>query len=289
MDATGAPVTINAKTVGLSASRIYDGSVDLLGSDVTITTGVGDETLTHTATTSNSKDVAVSNKYIDAITLTDAVDGSGGLVSNYQLPSLDALDAPVTISAKTVGLSATRIYDGSIDLLGSDVTITTGVGSETLTHTGTTSTSKDVAVTDKYVNAITLTDAVDGSGGLVSNYQLPTLNALNAPVTINTKTVGLSAERIYDGSVDLLGSDVTITTGVGSETLTHTGTVSNSKDVAVANKFISAITLTDAVDGSGGLPVITTYPALDATGAPVTINAKTVGFLRVVFMMVRIA
>ena len=218
----------------------------------------------------------MANKYIDAITLTDAVDGSGGMVSNYQLPTLNALNAPVTISAKTVGLSATRIYDGSIDLLGSDVTITTGVGSETLTHTATVSTSKDVAVADKYIDAITLTDAVDGSGGMVSNYQIPTLNALNAPVTINTKTVGLSAERIYDGSVDLLGSDVTITTGVGSETLTHTGTTSNSKDVAVADKYISAITLTDAVDTSGGLASNYNLPALDATGAPVTINTKTV-------------
>ena len=47
---------------------------------MTITTGVGSETLTHTGTTSSSKDVAVSNKYIDTITLTDAIDGSGGLV-----------------------------------------------------------------------------------------------------------------------------------------------------------------------------------------------------------------
>ena len=244
LDSVNTPVVINAKTVGLSASRIYDGSENLIDSDVTITTSVGGETLTHTGTTSSSKDVAVSNKYIDAITLMDAVDGSGGLASNYQLPPWTRWMPRSQSVLKPSALSATRIYDGSIDLLGSDVTITTGVGSETLTHTGTTSTSKDVAVTDKYVNAITLTDAVDGSGGLVSNYQLPTLNALNAPVTINTKTVGLSAERIYDGSVDLLGSDVTITTGVGSETLTHTGTVSNSKDVAVANKYISAITLT---------------------------------------------
>ena len=28
-------------------------------------------------------------------------------------PSLDAINAPVTISAKEVGLSASRIYDGS--------------------------------------------------------------------------------------------------------------------------------------------------------------------------------
>ena len=72
--------------------------------------------------------MAVADKYISAITLTDAVDTSGGLASNYNLPALDATGAPVTINAKTVELSASRIYDGSVDLLGSDVTITTGVG-----------------------------------------------------------------------------------------------------------------------------------------------------------------
>ena len=236
---------IVAKTVELAASRIYDGTVDLSGTDVTIATGVGSETLSYTGASSSSKDVAVANKYIDAITLTDATDGSGGLASNYQLPSLDSTNAPVTINTKTVGLSADRIYDGTVDLLGSVVTITTGVGSETLTHTGTTSSSKDVAAANKYINAITLTDATDGSGGLASNYNLPTLSSSLAPVSINAKTVGLVANRIYDGTVDLIGSDVTITTGVGAETLTHTGTTSNSKDVAVANKYIYAITLTE--------------------------------------------
>ena len=279
MDVLNAPVTINAKNIGLIADRIYDGTVDLLGSDVTITTGVGVETLTHTGTTSSSKDVAVASKYIDTITLTDANDGSGGLVSNYQLPSLDSTNAPVTINTKTVGLSADRIYDGTVDLLGSVVTITTGVGSETLTHTGTTSSSKDVAVANKYINAIILTDATDGSGGLASNYNLPTLSSSLAPVSINAKTVGLVANRIYDGTVDLIGSDVTITTGVGSETLTHTGTTANSKDVAVANKYIDAITLTDATDGSGGLVSNYQLPSLDVLNAPVTINAKTIGLI----------
>ena len=98
----------------------------------------------------------------------DAVDGSGGLASNYQLPSLDSVNAPIVIDAKTVGLSASRIYDGSENLIDSDVTITTGVGVKPLPHSGTTSSSKDVAVSNKYINAITLMDAVDGSAGLAS-------------------------------------------------------------------------------------------------------------------------
>jgi hypothetical protein len=276
LDATNAPVTITAKTIGLSAHRIYDGTFDLLNSDVLITTGVGNETLSHAGTTSSSKDVAVANKFINAITLTDAIDGSGGVSTNYQLPSLDAINAPVTITARTVGLSANRIYDGSLDLLGADVTITTGVGIETLTHTATTSSSKDVAIAGKYIESITLLDALDGSGGLVTNYQLPNLDSANAPVSIDAKTVALSANRIYDGSLVLSGDDVTITTGVGSETLTHTGTTSTSKDVLVPNKFINAITLLDASDGSGGLATNYQLPSLDSSQAPVLLSSKLV-------------
>ena len=277
LSASNAPVTIKAKTIGLSANRTYDGTVHLLGSDVSITTGVGIETLTHTGTKSSSKDVATSNKFINAVTLTDANDGSGGLASNYQLPSLDAANAPVTITAKTIELSANRIYDGTFDLLGSDVSIITGVGNETLTHVGTTSSSKDVAVANKFINAVTLNDANDGSGGISSNYQLPSLDAINAPVTIRAKTVGLTANRVYDGSVDLLGADVTITTGVGIETLTHTASTSSSKDVAIADKYVESITLLDALDGSGGLATNYQLPNLDSANAPVTISPKTVG------------
>ena len=103
---------------------------------------------------------------------------SGGLASNYQLPTLDASNAPVTIKAKTIGLSANRTYDGTTHLLDDDVSITTGVGSETLSHIGTTSSSKDVATTNKFISAISLTDASDGSGGLASNYQLPSLDSV---------------------------------------------------------------------------------------------------------------
>ena len=273
LDADDAPVTITAKTVGLSATRIYDGSVGLTGA-VDITTGVGSESLAYSSATSSSRDVATSGKYIDAITLLDAVDGSGGLASNYQLPNLDANDAPVIITEKTVGLSASRIYDGSVDLTGA-VDIITGVGSESLAYSAATSSSRDVATSGKYIDAITLLDAVDGSGGLASNYQLPNLDAIHAPVTITETIVGLSASRIYDGSVDLTGA-VDITTGVGSESLAYSAATSSSKDVATSGKYIDAINLLDAVDGSGGLATNYQLPSLDAIHAPVTIRPKTV-------------
>jgi hypothetical protein len=276
LDAINAPVSISAKTVGLSASRIYDGGVNLTGEDLTITTGVGSETLSYSGATSSAKDVAVSNKYIDAITLVDATDGSGGLASNYQLPSLDSVNAPVSISAKTVGLSASRIFDGSINLTGADLTITTGVGSETLTYSGATASSKNVAVSNKYIDAISLSDATDESGGLASNYKLPSLDSINAPVTITEKPVGLLANRIYDGTRNLSGADVSIMTGVEGETLSYSGATVSAKDVAVSNKYIDAITLENALDESGGLASNYQLPSLDAVNALVSISPKFV-------------
>ena len=268
---SNAPVSISTKEVGLSASRVYDGSKILSGADVSITTGVGVETLSYSGGSASSKDVVVSGKYIDAIVLENGLDGSGGLASNYHLPSLDALNAPVTISQKMVGLSASKIYDAGVGLAGY-VELTTGVGAETLSYSGATSSSKDVAVTGKYIDAIVLEDALDGSGGLASNYQLPSLDALNAPVVIDAKTVNLSASRIYDGSEILSGTDVSVNTGITGESLGYSGATVSSKDVAVSDKFIDAIVLEDAIDGSGGLASNYQLPSLDALNAPVEIE-----------------
>ena len=114
------------------------------------------------------------------------------------------------------------------------VSITTGVGGETLTYNGATSNDAHVATAGKYLNAITLGNASDGSGGLALNYQLPTLNVANAPISITPKTVSLAvAPKVYDASTDMTGY-VSITTGVGGETLTYNGATSNDAHVATA-------------------------------------------------------
>ena len=115
----------------MSAGRVYDGTKILTGADLSITAGVATESLSYSGATVNSKDVAAVGKYIDAITLEDALDGSGGLASNYQLPSLNEINAPVVISPKTVSLSASKIYDSGHDLTGY-VSVATGVGTESL-------------------------------------------------------------------------------------------------------------------------------------------------------------
>jgi autotransporter-associated beta strand protein len=271
LDRANAPVTINAKTVTLSAEKTYDSNTSLTNY-VTVTTGIGSQTLTYTGATANNANVATANKYINAITLANATDGSGGVATNYQLPTLDRANAPVTINAKTVTLSAEKTYDSNTSLT-NYVTVTTGIGSQTLTYTGATANNANVATANKYINAITLADGTNG--GVATNYQLPSLDRANAPVTINAKTVTLSAEKTYDSNTSLTNY-VTVTTGVGSQTLTYTGATSNNANVASVNKYINAITLANATDGSGGVATNYQLPTLDRANAPVTINAKTV-------------
>ena len=94
---------------------------------------------------------------------------------------------------------------------------------ETLTYNGATSNDAHVATTGKYLNAITLGNASDGSGGLASNYQLPTLNVTNAPITINPKTLTLTLtnsgySQVYDGAAQqishLLGASMDLSQAI---------------------------------------------------------------------------
>jgi autotransporter-associated beta strand protein len=269
LNRANAPVTINAKTVTLSAEKTYDSNTSLTNY-VTMATGVGTQTLTYTGAAANDANVATADKYISAITLANGT--NGGVATNYQLPTLDRANAPVTINAKTVTLSAEKTYDGSTSLT-NYVTVATGIGSQTLTYTGAAANDANVATADKYINAITLANG--SNGGVATNYQLPILNRANAPVTINAKTVTLSAEKTYDGGTSLTGK-VTITTGVGSETLTYTGATVNNANVATANKFINAITLANG--SNGGLAANYQLPGLTAAAAginTVSINKAT--------------
>ncbi|MFZ4525383.1 MAG: filamentous hemagglutinin N-terminal domain-containing protein, partial [Chlorobium sp.] len=255
LPATGT-LSITPKTVTLQASKSYDGTTSLADT-VTIVTGVGSETLTYTNALASDANVATANKSISTITLADGT----GLASNYQLPTLSSATAPVTISPKTISLSANKAYDGTTSLAGA-VTIVTGVGSETLTYTNALASDTNVATTNKSISTITL---ADGSG-LASNYQLPTLSSTTAPVIITPKTVTLSAKKSYDGSTSLAGA-VTIVTGVGGETLTYSNALASETNVGTANNSISTITLADGT----GLASNYQLPPLSSSTAPVTI------------------
>ncbi|MGB4558828.1 MAG: YDG domain-containing protein, partial [Burkholderiaceae bacterium] len=283
-------LTITQKTVSLSAIKVYDGNTNLTGSQVTITTGVGRETLGFSNATANDKNVAAASKFIATITLEDGA--NGGLASNYRLPTLDHDNAPVTISAKTVTLSGAKVYDGTTGLTGSQVTIGTGVivdgVSETLTHSGATANDAHVATANKFINAITLGNASDSSGGLATNYVLPTLNAANAAVVISTKTLtptlsNTGVSKVYDGTTTAPAgftpsySFTGLIAGDTAASLGNTGSTYDSKNVTAASKVTVSGLSISAVTGSNS-SAASDY-ALDTTSKDVTaaaITAKTV-------------
>jgi hypothetical protein len=81
---SGTDGSINARTVTLSASKTYDGSTNLVGF-VTLGGLASSETLTYSGAAANNANVTSGSKFISAITLANAADGSGGLAGNYQL------------------------------------------------------------------------------------------------------------------------------------------------------------------------------------------------------------
>lgn len=269
-------LSITPKAVTLTATKVYDGTTDLSG-DVTITTGVGTQTLTYTGATSNDAHVATAGKYISAITLADG--SNGGLASNYQLPTLNNTNAGVTITTATLtptvsNTDITKVYDGTTTSTFTPTYTFAGLvaGDTTATLTSTTKTynSEDVIT----ANTIALSGlAISGISGVsaASDYTLAT-NSLDVAASITPKTVALAASKVYDGLSDLSG-DVTITTGVGTETLTYTGASASNVHVATAGKYINAIILADG--SNGGVATNYQLPTLNNANAPVTITAAT--------------
>ena len=256
-------LTVNPKIVTLSASKIYDGTTSLAGA-VTIVTGVGSETLTYSNAVATDANVATANKSISTITLADG----SGLASNYQLPTLSSTTAPLTITPKTVTLSATKIYDGTSSLAGA-VTIVTGVGGETLSYTNALASDTSVDTANNAISTITLADGT----GLASNYQLPSLSYSTAPVTIITNQSSLNslANRVSSSVVSSIqsASKSTPITGTGdissatsSAAITTVATESSSDTTALAAVSSSATTTGAAVSSS-------------ATSSSSTTNAET--------------
>ena len=205
------------------------------------------------------------------------------MASNYQLPTLNVTNAPLPSLPRLSLAVAPKVYDASTDMTGY-VSITTGVGGETLTYNGATSNDAHVATTGKYLNAITLGTS-DGSGGLASNYQLPTLNVTNAPITINPKTLTLTLtnsgySQVYDGAA---AADITpawsfngFISGDTSATIAYTGRNYNTANVTSANLItVSGLSITSVAGSNSSAPEDYVLDSTTKT-ANATITPKTV-------------
>ena len=251
--------TITPKALSVSglvvASKEYDanvyatlttaGTIDKIGSDA-VTFG--------TVATFTDKNVETSKLVNLGHTL------SGDDASNYTLADASSVAIDAKITAKTIALSASKTYDGTTDLTG-NVIVATGIGSETLTYTGATSSNAHVAQAGKFINAITLADGTND--GLASNYVLPTLSAANAAVTINAVTLSpmltnASTTKTYDGTTNAptgftpTWSFTGLVAGDTAATLGISGMVYNNKNVANASKITVSGLSVEGIAGTNG-------------------------------------
>ena len=242
-----ASMDVTARPVTASGSRVYDGTTTINGTDLTtINNLAGSDTLSVTGSGTTTANVG-NNKSVTLGTL--ALASGSGNASNYALSS-----ATVDITQRPLDLEASRIYDGTTTINGADFsTFTNIVAGETLAVSGSgTITSKNVG-TGKTVTSVNL--ALANGTGTASNYSI---NSLTADIT--GRPVSISGSRLYDSTVTADSSILTITSGVGGENLTLTGsgvlgaasagsqTITNNNTLAIADGtgLASNYTLTGA-------------------------------------------
>ena len=275
-------VSLARATAILAATKTYDGTLDLNHDQLTITgltvNGVAQVLRWFGTAQVADKNVATLNNYVNTTLMTIADGGSGsstGIATNYALPaSVSAAGVnTAVISPAPLTLSATKIYDGSANL-SDDVLITTNVRvmnvTETLSYTGAFANNANVAITDKFITSITLANATDGSGGLLSNYAVPVLSPATAPVTINPAALtSVTGTKIYDGYNTFSGALLTIS-GLNGDTFFATGNaVMLTKNVQTATPLATATGLILA--GVAGAQS-SNYQSVDPAAARVSVT-----------------
>ncbi len=149
----------------------------------------------------------------------------GGLFSNQMGYDIDFGSGTLTINPAPINLDGVRLYDGTTvfdaALFGTNGTISTGVGTETLMLTGSGSVaSPNVSAGIQALNMGTLT--LNNGTGLLSDYMVVSQTGM-----INPAPISFTGTRMEDGTVvfdaSLFGTNGTISTGVGTETIILTG------------------------------------------------------------------
>ena len=221
------------------------------------------ESITITGTGTVASAIAGAGKTITLGTLTLA-DGTAS-ASNYSLAS-----GTFDIISRQVNISGSRIYDGTTAVNGTDLVVTTGVGSEILTVSGAGSISNANVGTDKSVTAGTL--ALASGSGTSSNYTIGSIT-----LTVTQRPLNTNFEKTYDASVNATSSDLK-TNGITNTVLSHsltlngTGTMSTTSVGIGKSLSVGTLTLSGAQSANytltGGTHTIDVNPrTTNATGA----------------------
>lgn len=294
------PTTSSAKITPApltqTSSKVYDGTSEMLASDVTFSGLIGSESLSVTGTaTANSANVLDANTFSDSSNLVIA-DGIDTLFSNYEVTS-----EVVEITPKAVAFDVDRVYNGRRDLDTSAITIETGISGEDITYTVSSDkpylNSSNVTLATELVSFGTL-QLADGTTGIASNYTLPNLSDVTVNLTPYQVGVSSSVSKVYDGTIDAPGTLNTAFTSGGlpgdsnmSVSYEYDAGTFNDPNVASATTFTytgGRITdVTTSTSTSAGViddaPLITDFTvpatvAVTGTITPYTITGSNMSF-----------
>ena len=139
-----------------------------------------------------------------------------------------------------MNVTGSRVYDNTTTVNGSDLAVTTGIGSEIITLSGQGSVTDANVGSNKTVTQNTL--SLVSANGSATNYTMGTIS-----LSITKRPVDLSIEKIYDGTLDAPASGLQsngISNTVGGQTLTLSGNGQmQNKNVGVGKNITSIGTL----------------------------------------------
>ena len=259
--------SISPATVMLSATKTYDGTAMLSGSQVTVT-GVNGETLGYSNAVATSANVAANgSNYLSSISLLDGTGLNAGVTSNYVLPVLTVTNAPVTITPAPLVITASndsKIYgsttttsslvynsSGVISSTTSGYSVTGLVASQTLS--GVSLTSTGALATTSVVGgpyAIVASGATLSGAYALSNYSVSYVDG-SLTVTPAAVTVTSTNQTSTYGSGIMLGTSAFSTSGLLNGNSITSVTLSSTGSSPTANAGTYSITGSNATGAAG--------------------------------------
>ncbi|MFN9790518.1 MAG: YDG domain-containing protein, partial [Holosporales bacterium] len=272
------PASITAITGITANDKVYDAATA-----ATLNTGaagftgrLGSDILTVASSTGNFIDKNVGNaKTVNITGLTLGGADAGNYILSSSTAAATANITPASIAL--TGLTVTKTYDANNTINGALFgSISTGVSGETLTFTGSTTTSS--ANVGSYSTATGSLVLANGTGS-ASNYNLI---SVSGTANITPKSITLTGAKQNDGNTTILPvhlyTNGVIATGIGLEALTLTGSGSVGDAFLLNTPQSLDVTGLSLQDGSnGGLAANYVFAgsghtAMVTSGPPITLN-----------------
>jgi len=250
---------------------VYDGTTTASLSGATLSGVIGGDVVT---LGNDSTGTFATQNAGSGIAVTTAMTIGGADAGNYTLTQPAGITANIT--PYVLSLSGTRVYDGSTDANASlfgTAGVLTGVGSETLTLSGSgTLSSKNVSASQSFASLAGLTLTGNGST-LASNYTLVggTDSVDITPATL-TVTGATAAGKVYDGDTTATLSGATLSGVFAGDAVTLGSDTTGTFATANAGSGIAVTTAMTISGADAGNYTIVQPTTLAANITPFVLN-----------------